>query len=259
MKRESFQGILLGIVIMCAVFAFITIAWAAFSSTLTIGGTATIANQSWKVEFTDQIDSTFDTRKNVNNVVPLTGVAASNTNADISEANYAITGPLATGGGSTYINLGKLNQEGDKITYTWYIQNFGTFDSAVTLSSGLITASGTNQNNVVITCAQKGGSGSPSLNSSDITNFCDSHIKAELSWGASGSTMNKVTSGAIYNLSKATPSDNNDVVQLQLTIEFVDDGDSTTNFTNNLGDDLIATISGISLAATQGTTAPAGS
>ena len=121
MKRESFQGILLGVVIMCAVFAFITIAWAAFSSTLTIGGTATINIQKWAVEFTDNPAAQWS------GSTTLTGNVNS-TQATTSDATFALTANNVAGG-----KLGTLNVGGDEITYSWYIKNFGTFDAAISV------------------------------------------------------------------------------------------------------------------------------
>ena len=48
-KENKYQMILLGSVIICAIFTFVTIAWAAFSTTLQISGTATIKSQTWNV------------------------------------------------------------------------------------------------------------------------------------------------------------------------------------------------------------------
>ena len=265
MRRESFQGILLGIVIMCAVFAFITIAWAAFSSTLTIGGQAQIKKTSWKVEFTSDYTGSAWTASE--SLTGASNASTNSTNASLTNANFAVTDALTVGGSGGDM-LGELQQEGDKITYTFYVRNYGDFDSTVALSSGLIS-SGTNANDVSLTCKGLTQGSSPLISDSDAQTWCNAHIRAQLFAGpvgsSSGSTvgtnMVQVTSGFKYNLKAATPSDNLDVIEVKLVIEFIDDGDSSTNYTNNNADVIVASInngSGITLNATQGTTAYGG-
>ena len=47
------QNILLLTVVCCATLALISITWAAFSSTLTLSGNASVAAQSWDIDFTN--------------------------------------------------------------------------------------------------------------------------------------------------------------------------------------------------------------
>ena len=247
MKRESFQGILLGIVIMCAVFAFITIAWAAFSSTLTIGGTATVEKASWKVVFTDTdgVDVT-GTGKT------LTGTPKSNTNADISTATLAISSDGLTISGI----VGKLMGAGDEIVYDWKVKNFGTFDAElVSIDTDLLTAAAaTTGSNIAITCA----SSDVGAVANDITTWCASHIAAKLyispTGTASGSEVLALRSGASgsekysVDIKKAGTTGNTDVLDVKLVVTFI--GSTNETAANNIE----VTIPQITFSANQDTT-----
>jgi hypothetical protein len=64
--KKGYQAILLSAVMMCAVFTFVTIAWATFNTTLKIGGQATVKAQTWNVYFSSaEVDSTNTTASNV--------------------------------------------------------------------------------------------------------------------------------------------------------------------------------------------------
>lgn len=106
--KKGYQAILLSAVLMCAVFTFVTIAWAAFSTTLKIGGTATVKAQTWNVYFKSaQVDSTNTT--------------ASNVSID------------AIGSSTSTITLSSLAAEfdtpGEKAIYDIVIKNGSTFDA----------------------------------------------------------------------------------------------------------------------------------
>ena len=86
-KENKYQMILLGSVIICAIFTFVTIAWAAFSTTLKISGTATIKAQTWNVYWsaasvdnstgaTTATSASIDTIGSSTNTISLTALSA---------------------------------------------------------------------------------------------------------------------------------------------------------------------------------------
>ena len=259
MKRESFQGILLGIVIMCAVFAFITIAWAAFSSTLTIDGSATIKKQSWKIHFTDDVTKDYDAALTAfqakpgnsgASVIYLTG----NTNSSSAilptvGANpdaFAITANNTVGG-----DLGTLNMGGDEVTYTWYAQNFGTFDATASLTTdgGLFTSAPSGHTaggNIQATCVDKDNSG----NNSTAQAFCDTNLTVTLK--VNDTNYNKSN----FNLLAKDDSATTDQVKFTLTVAFKDTGSANNPSVSsqNIG----VTIPTMVLTLNQGTTVAGG-
>ena len=259
MRKESFQGILLGIVIMCAVFAFITIAWAAFSSNLVINGTATVSAQKWKVEFTDTKDTAL-VSEGVSATIPaaLTPTLVGSATAPASNG-FAITSTLVAGnassGSATQKELGTLAQSGDKIIYHWYIQNFGTFqaDFSVTgiLASGSFTTGG---GNITLTCKKAG----------DVTEstLCNNNLVAKLyiaDYSSSYSATDSSTYGTLINSSyngsiaaETATTDDTDVKIVTLVVEF----NETTLGTSVISNDaLTLSMSDVTLTATQHTTA----
>lgn len=160
MRKESFQGILLGIVIMCAVFAFITVAWAAFSSTLTINGSATVQAVTWKVKFS--VDGTAEPGTGG---ASLTGEVAAGTNAVLP-----LSGPLTISENGLNVSgaVGTFTSNGDKITYDWYLVNYGDFNANV---STLNLTSGTS--NVALTCTSNSGA-------TNETEWCTNNLSAKL-------------------------------------------------------------------------------
>lgn len=229
MRKESFQGILLGIVIMCAVFAFITVAWAALSSTLTINGTATVAASSWKVEFSDT----------ANALMGSTGVTCTSTNS-----NALCPGPLPTlttsAFGDSYSSpsdLGTLNTVGDTITYTWYIANDGSFDAYINGVTGV-----DNEGNVSITCT---ANGVDATEQGIINTFCSNAIKATLK-------VNNQAPSSYTKIDKKT--DSTTTVPVVLEIKY----DSLENVTTLPGEAVTVKLNsgsaGISMTYSQATT-----
>ena len=256
MRRESFQGILLGIVIMCAVFAFITIAWATFNSTLTINGTATIAAQKWQVEFTGTKDTKFADLVSKVLTANTHSTSATAGTFTISDNGLKIGyGNLGSSGSAE--NIGTLNQSGDKISY---IQNFGTFGADVSfsgLNSALTTQTDTSNydntgSNVSITCKDADGT---TANDAAAQTWCDSYVKAVLTVDG-----NSVTNSSTFALNKATDSTNDsDVKTIVLSIEVrqsqaTESGDKTDVVTNN---PITVTIGQIGLVSTQSATTQA--
>jgi hypothetical protein len=231
MRKESFQGILLGIVIMCAVFAFITIAWAGFSSTLTINGSATVEKQSWKVKFVETVDTELSSDAYL---TPTTGsgfLGSVPTSSDTSRFKISSTG-LSAGG-----TIGTFKAGDDEVAYTWYIQNFGTFPATISTatneiipvsSSGSVPSGG----NIDVSCANASGE-TYSWGSGSAQDWCETHIKAMLyldtySNSASPATVIKGKTNFSKDALAATPSDNTDVLVVKLVVKMVpaDDGGS---------------------------------
>lgn len=241
MKKESFQGILLGIVIMCAVFAFITIAWAAFSTNLTISGSAKINQQSWKVEFV----STKDTALAASTGATLTGTKTASAELPSSSGFGIDTSHISASG-----NIGTFNQKGDKITYTWYAQNFGTFDADISVTGGLLASNNSNGGNISLSCTKTG-------DSTDLSTWCNTNMVAKLYVGAVGSSA-VINSDYTGSLKKATAStDDTDVLEFKLEIEFVGSG-SGASAVEVSNENVDVSISTITLAANQHTTVVAG-
>ena len=259
MRRESFQGILLGIVIMCAVFAFITIAWATFNSTLTINGTATIASQKWQVEFTSTKDTKFADLASKAVTANTHSTSASAGTFTISDNGLKI-GYGTLGSSGTAENIGTLNQSGDKISYTWYVQNFGTFGADVSftgLKTALTTQTDTSNydntgSNVSITCKDANGT---TANDSAAQTWCNNYVKAVLTVDSSS-----VISTSKIALNKETGTTNDsDVKTIVLSIEVrqqqaTEGGDKTDVVTNN---PITVTIGEIGLSAQQSATTQA--
>ena len=113
---------------------------------------------------------------------------------------------------------------GDKITYTWYVQNFGTFDATYSISGLIATDTYISGSNVDITC-------NTSDNSTDKT-FCNNYVKTTL-------TIDGIVADASssYSLSKAEQT--GDSSTLVLTIEIIGTNQIYTgtlaNMNNNNG------------------------
>ena len=192
------QYILLGTVITCAVLALISITWAAFSSTLTLSGKANVAAQSWDIDFTNTIGTKWTTAQS------LTGVKT-----NLAELPTSSSGSFGLPVDQTASGfLGTLKMSGDKITYTWYVQNFGTFDAKYSISGLISTDSYASGSNVDITC-------NTSDNSSDKT-FCNNYVKTTL-------TIDGVVADASSSYTLAKAGQTGDSSTLVLTIEIIGD------------------------------------
>lgn len=159
MRKESFQGILLGIVIMCAVFAFITVAWAALSTTLTVNGTASIAAQNWKIGFGESSSTTVLSSNSTVSCSATTGATCpESANNPVLTANS-----FGKTTGDAIQSLGSFNAPGGTLTYSWRIINEGTFDAYVNTITGV-----DNSGNVNLTCT----SDDPGDTSEVLSAFC---------------------------------------------------------------------------------------
>ncbi len=112
-KENKYQMILLGSVIICAIFTFVTIAWAAFSTTLKISGTATIKAQTWNVYWSAaSVDNTAGAT---------TATAASIDTIGSSTSTISLTALSA-----------EYNTPGQKAVYHITATNGGTFNAKFT-------------------------------------------------------------------------------------------------------------------------------
>ena len=234
MKKESFQGILLGIVIMCAVFAFITVAWAAFSSTLTISGTATVKAQSWKVEFSD-------TSSAVLAASSVTGTVTPSASTDV----LPTTAPSLTTSvfGSSSTNLANFSNPGEEIVYSWYVVNDGTFDAKIKTITGILsTVNATTGSNVDITCSSSATFTSDASVTS-ISDWCAKYVKAELQVNnvvVTTDSSNNLTSAATTVSAKSGSTLGS--VPVSLTLKYLD----VSNNADLPNDDVTITLPGTS-------------
>ena len=111
------------IIALVLVITGIGVAFAAFSQNLTIGGTATVQTSSWKVFFANASNgsdpgstgvSLTPTLSNTNSLP----VTATNTSNTLKTAAFTWSGTLKT--------------PGDKIMYTFYIRNTGSYNAKLT-------------------------------------------------------------------------------------------------------------------------------
>lgn len=111
------------IIALVLVITGIGVAFAAFSQNLTISGTATVQSSSWKVFFTNSSSgsdpgstgvSLTPTLSNTNGLT----VTATNVSNTLKTASFTWSGTLKT--------------PGDKIMYTLYIRNTGSYNAKLT-------------------------------------------------------------------------------------------------------------------------------
>lgn len=174
MKRESFQGVLLGIVIMCAVFAFITVAWAGLSSTLSISGTAAVAAQSWKIGFGTANNEILTSATTSVTTTGSTSTALPGTLPTLTANTFGLT----TGETPSRQTVANFSAPGEKVVYTWYTVNEGTFAAKATASQNILVSNTTAGSNIGLTCTSETPSGD--YDNDDAQNFCDTYIKATL-------------------------------------------------------------------------------
>ena len=109
--KKGYQAILLSAVMMCAVFTFVTIAWATFNTTLKIGGQATVKAQTWNIYFSSaEVDSTNTTASNV--AIDSIGSSTSTVTLSSLAAEY--------------------DTPGEKAVYNIQIKSSSTFDAKLT-------------------------------------------------------------------------------------------------------------------------------
>ncbi len=112
--------------VMIAIFVAVgglSLGFAAFSRTLTIGGEGQVTSSRWNIQFANLGAASL-------------GGSASETVAPQLNGTTAIEGYEVV-----------LNEPGDSVSYTFDVQNTGTFDAEVrSITPGLITCTGTGAN-----------------------------------------------------------------------------------------------------------------
>ncbi len=119
-KGSSNTALIVAIVL---VITGIGVAFAAFSQNLTISGTATVQTSSWKVFFTNSSSGNDPGSTGVS----LTPTLSNTNNLTITAANVSNT--LKT---ASFTWEGTLKTPGDKIMYTIYIRNTGSYTAKLT-------------------------------------------------------------------------------------------------------------------------------
>ena len=117
MRKEKFNAFLLAIVAMAAVFAFVSVVYAAFSTTLTINGSAVVKAAKWDVHFTDLSQLSKTNTKGFTYAEPQNDL---NINPTLTSAT-TISGFKAV-----------LTQPGDEISFTAKIVNEGSLNARLT-------------------------------------------------------------------------------------------------------------------------------
>jgi hypothetical protein len=113
MKQEKFNSLMVAIVAISAVFGFVSIVWASFSSTLTIQSAAKIEASKWDVHFGELGE------------VETKGTAAIfGSGPKLDESKQVISG----------FNVA-LKTPGDEVTFTVPVENHGTYDAKLTSAS----------------------------------------------------------------------------------------------------------------------------
>lgn len=218
MRKESFQGILLGIVIMCAVFAFITVAWAALSSTLTVSGTASVNAQSWKVGFGSTNSAVVSSAVEATCTASAAGATCPTTpNLPVITADkFGQSGePL------TVQSLGTFTDVNGSLTYEWFIVNTGTFDAYLNdLSNTVNTETG----KIAVVCDDGADNSYTDGDSTSYANFCTG-IDATLKIGTTAAPTTVVAPTLGTKIGKSGGSDSS-YLKVELKVTY------TGNFTN---------------------------
>ena len=214
MKRESFQGVLLGIVIMCAVFAFITVAWAGLSSTLSISGTATVAAQSWKIGFGTANNAIL---AEATTLAPAASSAAPGSSPSISKTSFGLT----TGSNPTSQAIANFSAPGESVEYTWYTVNQGTFAAKATASQNILASNTAAGSNVGLSCTS---ADTEKLSNDNAQAFCNNYIKALLTINGNTYHSGDFTESSTITLAKpsGTPTPTPTYHTNVLTIEYLD-------------------------------------
>ena len=160
MEKERGAKVIAIVALLIAVVG-LTVGYAAYSSTLTINGTATVDPASWKVNFGYKTGDSLTGKT--------TGYATENTAPKL--ADTTISGFDVT-----------LKAPGDSVTYNFLIKNSGTLNAKLA-----------NFTMGTLTCAPNEGS---NISQEDATKLCG-ELKYTLTYaGAGGST---ITTGEILN------------------------------------------------------------
>lgn len=157
MERRDNGGKIIAVVALVIAVIGLSVAYASYTSNLTIDGTAVVAS-NWDIEWSTP-----------------TG----------SSTGYADKGELTLGAGKQTINgtIGTLVAPGDSITWNWNVLNKGSINAILT---GATIAT--------LNCSP--GTGSTAL-AGDATSFCSNDLEFEITYGGTkvtGSNLASLTS-----------------------------------------------------------------
>ena len=104
------------------------VAFAAFSTTLNINGTATVQASSWDVYFATAATGT-DTKPSSSTALTTDQIQETNRQSGIQETVTDATGSIVA---TTFTWSAKFKTPGDQVRYTLYIKNGGTYNAKIT-------------------------------------------------------------------------------------------------------------------------------
>ena len=135
---EKKRGITLAIVVALVVAIIsLGVAFAAFSTTLNINGTATVQASSWKIYFVPDPSTSTNEPGSATNIL----------DADITPGNYAGFTSTATKGTTNTVAAttitwnAKFKTPGDTIKYTIHVHNGGSYNAQIASTNGINTPS----------------------------------------------------------------------------------------------------------------------
>lgn len=141
-RKTDVKGLL--IVVLCLVVCVFSFAYAALSTTLSVNGTASIADANWDVKITS---IAFD---------------SANSSVDIADSTQGFNpAESATGAGSTGVKFNvTLNQPGDYATYNVVVTNKGTIDAQLTQITDLTSINAAAPEDIQFTVTPAAGNAS---------------------------------------------------------------------------------------------------
>ena len=123
-KKRKRQAIFIVITLIISVIS-LGVAFAAFSGTLYINGTATVEPTQWDMYFTTAADGT---KPSTDTAIPAANIGTSNSQQGVSPTVTATGSMVAT----TLTWDAIFRTPGDTVTYTVYVKNGGTYNAKVT-------------------------------------------------------------------------------------------------------------------------------
>ena len=161
-NRKVTIGIVISLVL--AVIS-LGVAFAAFSTTLNINGSATVESSNWNV---------FLTTSRTGSDPGSNGVSLPNNGIEIEGTANSVSTTLTS---DTFTWSGTVKSPGDSIEYEFYVRNEGDYDAAISVSGGTFLETdwlyGADWYNVTVSCTQN------NVVTQEATTVC-SHIKYKI-------------------------------------------------------------------------------
>ena len=129
MERRRTYGIMGGVVLTLALVSVISITYATFNRELNVNGSGTVNKQSWDVHF--KTDSIQMTKTGTAKQISAPTISTANGIASTAIGDYSVT----------------FSTPGDSITYTFTVENKGTFNAklvSATIPTPTVRGSGAN-------------------------------------------------------------------------------------------------------------------